>query len=217
MAAVAGRARMTHGKNEAAHGMAASFRRAQSSTSVASSPSPPPPCPTPPPPPPPPLISPFLSPRWMELRFRRRLEVRLQRNRESRGRDACATHLLRVDPAMLATTEDIHRAAIELAEACPHDAVATASTSVTVEVVAAAAAPVMMMHQEDMAAPSYGYACYENKEFEQVWAATSTGRWMGMSTAAPVAAMSHSGATDDRVGASSFELNQLCSSYTTIM
>ncbi|KAF0902391.1 hypothetical protein E2562_016230 [Oryza meyeriana var. granulata] len=85
-----------------------------------------------------------------------------------RGRGAClnfadSARLLRVDPATLATPEDIRRAAIELAEACPHDA--AASTSVDS---AAAAAPAMtMMHQEDMAAPSYDYAYYGNMDLDQ--------------------------------------------------
>uniref|UniRef100_A0A0E0L781 AP2/ERF domain-containing protein n=1 Tax=Oryza punctata TaxID=4537 RepID=A0A0E0L781_ORYPU len=90
-----------------------------------------------------------------------------------RGRGAClnfadSARLLRVDPATLATPEDIRRAAIELAEACPHDAAAASSSSATVDAAAAAAAPAMMMHQEDMAAtPSYDYAYYGSMDFDQ--------------------------------------------------
>ncbi|CAN6215329.1 unnamed protein product [Urochloa humidicola] len=78
-----------------------------------------------------------------------------------RGRAAClnfadSARLLRVDPATLATPEDIRRAAIELAEASAQQdaAAAVASSSASV----AAAAPMATMHQQDAAAVPYDYA-----------------------------------------------------------
>ncbi|XP_052158467.1 dehydration-responsive element-binding protein 1C [Oryza glaberrima] len=92
-----------------------------------------------------------------------------------RGRGAClnfadSARLLRVDPATLATPDDIRRAAIELAESCPHDAAAAASSSAAAVEATAAAAPAMMMqYQDDMAATpsSYDYAYYGNMDFDQ--------------------------------------------------
>ncbi|XP_062227905.1 dehydration-responsive element-binding protein 1C-like [Phragmites australis] len=85
-----------------------------------------------------------------------------------RGRAAClnfadSARLLRVDPATLATPEDIRRAAIELAEASgAHDAAAAAASSSS----AVDAAPPTMAHQEEPA--PYDYAMYYgNMDFDQ--------------------------------------------------
>ncbi|CAN6202745.1 unnamed protein product [Urochloa humidicola] len=88
-----------------------------------------------------------------------------------RGRAAClnfadSARLLRVDPATLATPEDIRRAAIELAEASAHQDAAAAgasasSSSAAASSLSAAAAPMaaMMQHQQDAAAAAaYDYA-----------------------------------------------------------
>ncbi|XP_034591406.2 dehydration-responsive element-binding protein 1C [Setaria viridis] len=92
-----------------------------------------------------------------------------------RGRAAClnfadSARLLRVDPATLATPEDIRRAAIELAEASAHQdaaaAVASSSSSSSSAAVAAAAPMTAMMHQHQDAAP-YDYAAmYGNMDFD---------------------------------------------------
>ncbi|CAL5045432.1 unnamed protein product [Urochloa decumbens] len=80
-----------------------------------------------------------------------------------RGRAAClnfadSARLLRVDPATLATPEDIRRAAIELAEAsAQQDAAAAAASSASSS--SAAAPMAAMMHQQDAAAAAtYDYA-----------------------------------------------------------
>ncbi|CAL5036426.1 unnamed protein product [Urochloa decumbens] len=80
-----------------------------------------------------------------------------------RGRAAClnfadSARLLRVDPATLATPEDIRRAAIELAEASAQQDAAAAGASSAPS--SSAAAPMAaMMHQQDAAAAApYDYA-----------------------------------------------------------
>ncbi|XP_062229970.1 dehydration-responsive element-binding protein 1C-like [Phragmites australis] len=77
--------------------------------------------------------------------------------------DADSARLLRVDPATLATPEDIRRAAIELAEASgAHDAAAAAASSSS----AVDAAPPTMAHQEEPA--PYDYSMYYgNMDFDQ--------------------------------------------------
>ena len=88
-----------------------------------------------------------------------------------RGRAAClnfadSARLLRVDPATLATPEDIRRAAIELAEgSAQQDAAAAVASSSSA---ADAAAPMAMaMHHQQDAAP-YDYAAmYGNMDFDQ--------------------------------------------------
>jgi hypothetical protein len=92
-----------------------------------------------------------------------------------RGRAAClnfadSARLLRVDPATLATPEDIRRAAIELAEASAHQdaaaAVAVASSS------SSSAAPMAaMMHQQHhQDASPYDYAAMcGNMDFDNTY------------------------------------------------
>ena len=86
-----------------------------------------------------------------------------------RGRAAClnfadSARLLRVDPATLATPEDIRRAAIELAEAsAQQDAAAAVASSSSA---ADAAAPMAMHHQQDAAPYDYA-AMYGNMDFDQ--------------------------------------------------
>jgi hypothetical protein len=88
-----------------------------------------------------------------------------------RGRAAClnfadSARLLRVDPATLATPDDIRRAAIGLAEAsCQQDAAAASSSSSAGAVEAAATLHTVMMahHLQDVdAAAPYDYAMYGN-------------------------------------------------------
>ncbi|KAL6606549.1 hypothetical protein ACP70R_042202 [Stipagrostis hirtigluma subsp. patula] len=90
-----------------------------------------------------------------------------------RGRAAClnfadSARLLRVDPATLATPEDIRRAAIELAEAAgQQDAAygAAASTSAGALQAAGASSSMAAMHQQE-APPPYDYsAMYGNMDF----------------------------------------------------
>ncbi|KAK3131470.1 hypothetical protein QOZ80_6AG0506820 [Eleusine coracana subsp. coracana] len=86
-----------------------------------------------------------------------------------RGRAAClnfadSARLLRVDPATLATPEDIRRAAIELAEASCHQDAAASSSSGSGGGVVDAAPPQTMM--DDAVAPPYDYAMYGNMEFD---------------------------------------------------
>ncbi|CAN6166386.1 unnamed protein product [Urochloa humidicola] len=81
-----------------------------------------------------------------------------------RGRAAClnfadSARLLRVDPATLATPEDIRRAAIELAEASAQQDAAAAGASSSSASALSAAAPMAMMHQQDAGATApYDYA-----------------------------------------------------------
>ncbi|KAL6861446.1 hypothetical protein ACP4OV_017146 [Aristida adscensionis] len=112
-----------------------------------------------------------------------------------RGRAAClnfadSARLLRVDPATLATPDDIRRAAIDLAEAsgAQDAACAAASTSAGGDTAAAAAAASSMaavMHQHDAAPYDYtAAAMYGNMDFgDQPYyyndgmAAAAAGEW----------------------------------------
>ncbi|RLM55039.1 dehydration-responsive element-binding protein 1C-like [Panicum miliaceum] len=88
-----------------------------------------------------------------------------------RGRAAClnfadSARLLRVDPATLATPEDIRRAAIELAEASAQQDAAAAVASSSSGVDAAAPMAMAMHHQQDAAPYDYAAMC-GNMDFDQ--------------------------------------------------
>ena len=88
-----------------------------------------------------------------------------------RGCAAClnfadSARLLRVDPATLATPEDIRRAAIELAEGSAQQDAAAAVASSSSGADAAAPMAMAMHHQQDAAPYDYA-AMYGNMDFDQ--------------------------------------------------